>query len=224
MAPSYGQCDPQNFSSSVVVLTSRCVLDEQVFREELRTLVTQDPGLPRRNPTLPFWQQPAHPDVGTIQSETLSSTTDIVVIGSGVTGCSVTRSLLEETNLGNPTVTVLEARNLTSGATGRNGGHLVSPVGHEFAGLAAMYGVEGAKEIARFSMRTIERVHEVVAGMGDVIKERSEIRATQKIVIIPDQALWEEAKASLAMFEKELPEFRDRHRIVDKEECEKVGC
>lgn len=64
---------------------------------------------------------PPHPELSTIQSPELSRETDIVIIGSGITGCSVARALLEEEPLGPVHVTILEARTLTSGATGRNG-------------------------------------------------------------------------------------------------------
>lgn len=87
----------------------------------MEALITADPGLPRPNPTQSFWQMPPHPELSTIQSPELPKETDIVIIGSGITGCSVARALLEEEPLGPVHVTILEARTLTSGATGRNG-------------------------------------------------------------------------------------------------------
>lgn len=95
--------------------------DKVAFQAKVRALITADPGLPRPSPTQSFWQLPPHPGVSNIQSPVLPKGTDIVIIGSGITGCSVARSLLEDEPLGPVHVTILEARTLVSGATGRNG-------------------------------------------------------------------------------------------------------
>ncbi|KAF5489577.1 hypothetical protein CGCS363_v012054 [Colletotrichum siamense] len=131
------------------------------FIERLRACLEADPLLPRPNPSISLWQEPPHPTLATVQSPNLPSYAGFVVLGSGITGCSVTKSLLENDILGsgdNPSqVLVLEARNLCSGATGRNGGQLVSPVGHTFAGLVERFGKATAMEMARFSLMNIER-------------------------------------------------------------------
>lgn len=78
-------------------------------------LTTSDPGLPHTNPTQPFWQEPAHA-LFNVQSPALAPSADIVIIGSGITGCSIAKHILENSDL---SVVVLEARNLCSGATGQ---------------------------------------------------------------------------------------------------------
>lgn len=162
--------------------------------------------------------------VSSIQSAVLPEKTDIVVIGSGATACSVTKSLLEEPAFQGTHVTVLEARTLVSGATGRNGGHLVSPVGHRFSELVASHGLEGAKEISHFSLRTIERVQEVAAGLNPDLQEYSEVRPVDKVAAVASPSVWEHHQASLAAFNEAVPERSKHHRLLSKEELAKVGC
>ncbi|EGP83060.1 uncharacterized protein MYCGRDRAFT_50896 [Zymoseptoria tritici IPO323] len=92
----------------------------------------KDPKLPPANPTSAFWQEPPS-SISTIQSPTLPTQTDYAIIGSGVTACSVAHNLLSQLPPDSKsTVTIFEARSLCSGATGRNGGHLLSPIPEEF--------------------------------------------------------------------------------------------
>ncbi|KAL3467629.1 FAD dependent oxidoreductase [Aspergillus heterothallicus] len=105
-----------------------------------------DPGLPRPNPTQPYWLAEPSP-ICKLQSP-WSEKTDIIIIGSGMTAVSLTRSLYAH----NPklNITVVEARDLCSGATGRNGGHckVMSP-GVWFERERA-YGTAEALRVMRF--------------------------------------------------------------------------
>ena len=126
--------------------------------------------MPRPNPSIAFWQEPIHPRVSNIRSTNLAETTDVVVIGSGVTASGVTKSLLESPAFAGQRVTVLEARALNRSATGRNGGHLVSEAVLEYGDLEACLGREKACQAARFNLQCVERVREVVAGMDQEVK------------------------------------------------------
>ncbi|EFW98590.1 FAD dependent oxidoreductase superfamily [Grosmannia clavigera kw1407] len=186
------------------------------FEPRIRSFVTADPGLPHPNPTTAYWQLPIHDTVGKIQSPVLPAETDILVIGSGVT-----KALLEDSSsFPGAHVTVLEARTLVSGATGRNGGHCVSAAGHKFSTWVADYGVEAAKDMARFSLKNMERVQELGSGMSAKVRERSEVRRVQKLCVSNDKALWKHCAESVAMFARELPEHKDHNRIVGKAELE----
>lgn len=88
---------------------------------KLASQVIQDPGIPVPNPTVSAWQEPAHP-FATIQSKDLPRYTDCAIIGSGITGCSAAKTILESDLGFDKKVTVFEARSLTTGATSRNGG------------------------------------------------------------------------------------------------------
>jgi FAD dependent oxidoreductase len=84
-----------------------------------------DPGLPRPNPTVSSWQLPPSPLRDYRSSESLPlSILDVVIIGSGMSGTSVAWHLLHSD--GAPkynyySALMLEAREVCSGATGRNG-------------------------------------------------------------------------------------------------------
>ncbi|KAJ4995124.1 Gamma-glutamylputrescine oxidoreductase [Colletotrichum sp. SAR 10_66] len=179
--------------------------------------ITQDPGLPKTNPTVSAWQVPEHP-IGSIQSPTFPKQTDFAVIGSGITGCSVTKTLLEHQAAGNSHVTILEARTLVSGATGRNGGHLVTASGHTFGPLARQHGVEAAKQITRFSILNIERLMEMVKEMDQELQEACQIRDVLKVMAVGDEETWKAAKQSVLDFQQAVPEHQSYHRIIQKDD------
>jgi len=130
---------------NTVGLAIKALLSMNNDLQDLLKRANSLPGLPVPNPTKSYWlQDPPHPELVDKQSEQFPTTADVVIIGSGITGAAVARSLLHESsrkvssslkdgNLrlgsqGLPRVVVLEARSLCSGATGRNGGHIkVSP-------------------------------------------------------------------------------------------------
>ncbi|KAI8256033.1 Gamma-glutamylputrescine oxidoreductase [Colletotrichum sp. SAR 10_77] len=179
--------------------------------------ITQDPGLPKTNPTVSAWQVPEHP-IGSIQSPTFPKQTDFAVIGSGITGCSVTKTLLEHQAAGNSHITVLEARTLVSGATGRNGGHLVTASGHTFGPLVNQHGVEAAKQITRFSILNIARLMEMVKEMEPELQEACQIRDVLKVMAVGDEETWKAAKQSVLDFQQAVPEHQSYHRIIQKDD------
>ncbi|KAF6786366.1 FAD dependent oxidoreductase superfamily protein [Colletotrichum sojae] len=174
--------------------------------------ISQDPGLPHPNPTVSSWQVLEHP-IASIQSPDLPQRTDFVVIGSGITGCSVTKTLLEHPAAAGSHVTVLEARTLVSGATGRNGGHLVTAAGHTLGPLARQHGVEAARQITRFSILNIERVMGMVRGMDAELQEECQIRDVRKVMADADEETWAAAKGSVLDFQKAVPEHAGYHKI-----------
>ncbi|KAI4721287.1 FAD dependent oxidoreductase [Aureobasidium sp. EXF-10727] len=88
-------------------------------------------SLPSPNPSASFW----HTEPKLLAHRTtahLPQTSDIVVIGSGISGASVVHHVFEELGVRGKekSVLVLEAREVCWGATGRNGGHCL-PLFHE---------------------------------------------------------------------------------------------
>lgn len=181
-----------------------------------------DPLLPRPNPTAAYWQEPPHPTVSSKQSQELPSKTDIAIIGSGITGCSVAKALLEDPSLAGKTVTILEARGVTSSATGRNGGHLVSDCLESFGLVSATVGTDQAVEVARFSLASMQRLRDVVTAFGGDLAERSKIREVVSTSVIGDEETLEEARVGLAAFEEALPDLKGMFVLLGKEEAMKV--
>nr|RBQ90138.1 hypothetical protein FVER53263_20621 [Fusarium verticillioides] len=188
------------------------------FLKNVSKAILRDPGLPRPNPTVSAWQVPPHPSLASIQSRDLPKFTDFAVIGSGITGCSVTKTLLEHPSTANSRVTVLEARTLVSGATGRNGGHLVTASGHTFGPLAEQHGIEAAKEITRFSIMNIDHLMKLVREFDPALQEECQIRDVLKVMAVGDDETWASAKSSVLSFQDKVPEYNAYHSIIERDQ------
>jgi glycine/D-amino acid oxidase-like deaminating enzyme len=180
-----------------------------------------DPGLPQPLPTTSSWQLPAHPEVATLQSEHLPSTTDFLIIGSGIAGCGVARTLLSRSK--SAKVTVLEARTLCSGATGRNGGQLVKPYAPRFAALAKSFGIETAVQVARLALYTLEEMHGLARSYDADLEREANARRVVKRVVYMDQQSWEEAEAAVDLYEIHVPEEKGSFQRVPLSVVESVG-
>lgn len=79
-------------------------------------------GLPVADATLPFWRTELH-ELDTFRSsESLPSQCDFLVIGAGYAGVSTLYHLLGSSNGPDPSrIVLVEAREVCSGASGRNG-------------------------------------------------------------------------------------------------------
>jgi hypothetical protein len=94
--------------------------------DALMKRIRSSPGLPISNPSISYWSIPPSPISrhGTDPGSVLPEYADVVIIGSGITGTSFARTLLDHNadhgNQGQPLqVVMLEARDTCSGATGR---------------------------------------------------------------------------------------------------------
>lgn len=75
---------------------------------------------PVANPTVPFWRTELDELDSHRSTEGLPTEQDIVIIGAGFAGTACAYYLTRD-NPSPPSVTILEAREVCSGATGRNG-------------------------------------------------------------------------------------------------------
>jgi ribulose 1,5-bisphosphate synthetase/thiazole synthase len=75
---------------------------------------------PVANATLPYWRTELHDIDSHRSSAELPAECDIVIIGAGLAGVS-TAYFLVDGNPSPPFIVLLEAREVCSGATGRNG-------------------------------------------------------------------------------------------------------
>ncbi|KAI9819847.1 MAG: hypothetical protein M1827_006416 [Pycnora praestabilis] len=115
------------------------------------------PGLPRANPTTSYWQNPPDLIANLRSTEQLSQDTDIIIIGSGITGSCVAFNILEQCP--GSKIIMLEARQACSGATGRNGGHTKHASYRSFMHNSRTLGVQEAMKIARLEYDCMKAVH-----------------------------------------------------------------
>lgn len=98
-------------------------------------------------------------------SEDLPQTCDVLVIGGGFTGVATAYHILNDPST-TPSVVLLEARQLTTGATGRNGGHVKPDKYFGFSRYMDLYGAEAAAELHRFESAQLWEVKELVEREG----------------------------------------------------------
>lgn len=181
--------------------------------------IASDPGLPVENPTISSWQEPAH-RLAEVQSKSLPQYTDFAIIGSGITGCSVAKTLLEHELSGNKRVTVFEARRLTTGATSRNGGFLMGHAATFFAPFAKAFGTENAIKIARFCERTLAKLVEVAN--AENLYEECQIRDVEAILTFEDAEGFAQGSESFRMYQECIPEYKGSYLPISKEVAEQV--
>jgi len=85
-----------------------------------QSIVAQSKPFPVPNATLPYWRTELHQIDSHRSSAELPTECDIVIIGAGLAGVS-TAYFLVDGNPSPPSIVLLEAREVCSGATGRNG-------------------------------------------------------------------------------------------------------
>ncbi|KAG7450844.1 FAD dependent oxidoreductase [Guyanagaster necrorhizus] len=162
--------------------------------------ISQSPGLPVSNPTIPFWSIPASP----IQKEgsiaALPESADVVIIGSGITGTAFARTLLNGDR--SLEVVMLEARDACSGATARNGGHITPPLYHDYLDLKKKHGAEAAKQIIEFRLSHLDELIRVAEEEG--LTKESQCRKVETYDVFFDKEVFEGAKEKLGRYLEEL--------------------
>lgn len=81
----------------------------------------QEQMLPVDNATVPYWRTELHALDEHRTTEKLPTECDIAIIGAGMTGVATAYHVSKLAGDKPPSVVILEARQLCSGATGRNG-------------------------------------------------------------------------------------------------------
>ncbi|KAF5986397.1 oxidoreductase [Fusarium bulbicola] len=93
----------------------------------------------------------------------LPTSVDIVIIGAGYSAAAILTHILATASSENrPSILVLEARQLCSGATGRNGGHLKPDSYNAISAYASEYGIEAAAEVASFEAANVKAVTDYI--------------------------------------------------------------
>ncbi|KAG9223281.1 hypothetical protein CCMSSC00406_0000030 [Pleurotus cornucopiae] len=189
--------------------------------------VAESPGLPVINTSTPYWAippapiachgakdpiPPLQPGKATERSEAYvgCSDADVVIIGSGVTGAAVARTLLDwdaqrVREHGGPPIRVimLEARDACSGATARNGGHITPPLYHDYSSLKKEFGAAIAQRIIRFRLAHLQEFLRVAEEEGLLID--SQARRVQTFDVFFDRETFLQAKAKLEEYSRDMP-------------------
>ncbi|OMJ26235.1 putative oxidoreductase OrdL [Smittium culicis] len=135
----------------------------------------KDPGLPRKNPTRSVWLD-ENPLKTFKSTPSIPKYSDIVIIGSGLSGASIAHHLLvdESTKISDasskdsergqrssrPSVAMFEAREACGGATGRNGGHIIP---YNYRGFFLDSSVYPGRAMDAAAVRVFEQI-----GMNDL--------------------------------------------------------
>lgn len=176
-----------------------------------------DPGLPSNSPTQPFWlSQPSK--IHNLQSP-WPNQADIIIIGSGITAASLTRTLY--THKPNLHIAILEARALCSGATGRNGGHckVMSP-GVWFERQHA-YGTAEALRVMRFEHAHLYELVQCVKENGI----QCDLRLHEGVDVYHDQHTFSRAVRALEDMRKHAPDLAEKYTVyTSKADLEARHC
>lgn len=174
-----------------------------------------DPGLPVKNPTLSYWQQPTSTSFS-IASKQPPAQRDIVIIGSGITAASVSYHLLKHSSgLG---ITVLEARGVCSGATGRNGGRINATAVQDFDKYSKIFGRDHAIEIVRFELAHYQQISDLVRWTGPELDEKAEVRWIDALLAVFEDDQLKDLRRMLSSFEASFPDLRGWWKIVEKQQ------
>ncbi|CAH0020090.1 unnamed protein product [Clonostachys rhizophaga] len=182
----------------------------------LRRRLLQDPGLPVSNPTQSYWQTPPNSDVSNKQSSVLPEKRDVVVLGSGITGLSVSWWLTQHS--ATTSISVLDAREICSGATGRNGGRINCTAIQDYDKYRRIYGDEHAAQIVRFELAHFDAIHDFARDAGLDILECSEVRRVDAVSAVFNEKQLLEIRHMLENFEDAFPDLRGKWKIVGKTE------
>ncbi|PPQ66146.1 hypothetical protein CVT26_010869 [Gymnopilus dilepis] len=188
--------------------------------DTLLARISESPGIPVVNSTLPYWTIPNSPIAQHGKDAPLPEYADVVIIGSGVTGTSVAKAILELADANQKDsdpiqVVMVEARDACSGATGRNGGHASPIIYNEYEDLKNEFGVSIAQQILRYRIAHINALIEV-AREENVLSE-SQARLVEDYDAFLHPELFEQAKAQLDVYLKEVPEdMKEYFSIIDK--------
>ncbi|EXJ57707.1 uncharacterized protein A1O5_12497 [Cladophialophora psammophila CBS 110553] len=177
--------------------------------------------LPHSKPMPPYWLSYTSNLSKHRTTEDLPQEADVVVIGSGYVGAASAYHILEKDDAGTrPSVVILEARDVCSGATGRNGGHLKPDVYLNAAIYEKMFGPQVAEELTKFEVQQVMDVKRMVE------KEQidCDFELTRAIDVFVDRRVAEPTIAAYKDMKARGYRFPDDlHFIQDPKKAEQVS-
>lgn len=110
---------------------------------------------------LSYWHDTAPAFAGAAEGD-VEGHFDVAVVGGGFTGLAAARKLA----MGGARVVLLEAERVSSGASGRNGGHLNNGLAHSYLAAKAELGKERAIALYRALDESVDEIEALVAEEG----------------------------------------------------------
>jgi glycine/D-amino acid oxidase-like deaminating enzyme len=178
-----------------------------------------DPGIPNSSKTTSsFWLKDPHPTLSKAQSKYLPNQAELVIIGSGITAASIAHALLDSDSPGDSItsaekIVVLEAREFCSGATGRNGGHVLETA-DDYMELAKTFGPDAAKGIMRLRLSHLETILDVADELN--ISELCQARKVKFLSAYFEEETWAAAKERFQQFKDAMPEESAEWVVYEK--------
>ncbi|KAI4713718.1 hypothetical protein J4E89_001165 [Alternaria sp. Ai002NY15] len=199
----------QNTAKALIAAASLLRALSTEFDQALKR-ASQPPGLPVPKPSETYWlSDTPHPALCDASSPKLPETVDVAIIGSGIAGAAVARSLLHERHRRNihthEKVVVLEARQLCSGATARNGGHIKPSVYESFSRFSKLLPKDRAAALSRFQLLHVKYLTELCKSEGI---EAAEARKVETVDFFLDDESFSKSVADVEELKKWLPEVK----------------
>ncbi|KAI3615497.1 fad dependent [Moniliophthora roreri] len=179
--------------------------------------IQQSPGIPVQGPSIPYWTIPPSPIAHHGAGSKVPEYADVVIIGSGITGTSVARELLNQCEQVPLQVVMLEARDACSGATARNGGHLTPILYAGYSDLKKKHGKQAAQKIIYFRLAHLTELLQVAK--DENLLEDSQARKVQTFNVFFDNHFYEDHKEDLKAYLEDFPEMRSKWETIDGEQA-----
>ncbi|UDD55865.1 hypothetical protein AFCA_003450 [Aspergillus flavus] len=146
-------------TSTVVLTTNYSALKITLTTRPMATIARPEQWMNTSGETTPVWVHKM-PFSKYPRFETLSHDikTDVCVVGSGIAGISTAYELITR----GKKVTMIEARNVLSGESGRTSGHLSNALDDGYSAIAKKHGKDGAKLAADSHTWAIDRAADIV--------------------------------------------------------------
>lgn len=176
-----------------------------------------DPGFPVEKPTQPFWL--TQPGKNSKLRSPWKDTADVVIIGSGMTAASLCLTLFSRRPELN--IVVVEARDLCSGATGRNGGHCKAMSPGVWFDRKREFGVQEAIQVMEFE-------HSHLDEMSKVVKQHNidcDLRLLEGLDVYHDQVTFGRAVQALNDMRQHALQLASKYTVyTDRAELRARNC
>jgi len=176
-----------------------------------------DPGVPTPRSTSPYWL--SKPSKYAKWQSPWPNTVDVAIVGSGMSAMSLARALYQKRP--RIRIVIIEARELCSGATGRNGGHLKTMSYATWPERKRLMGVDEAIRVTAF-----EQSH--LPEMVSCIQENSidcDLNLLEGLDTYYDEGLWQRSIAALEDLRKHAPALAGKYTLYStREDLSRFKC